>query len=292
METSELTGNIRVHLASHGITNSSKPTIMSMAKPLIQGTLDSVVTITRDQKLKHSFTKQQELVQLLTMWIIEDQQPLHVLQSKAFVRFINSLDPLFDIPSDKVIKQQIHIAYNYSTDLLIVKFQVSMISCSVTFDLWTARSGEGYLGVTCSFIDENFHLQEIVLACKRLEYPHTSEAIKELLLSIFTTWNIKSKVFTYTTDNGSNMVKLSKIISHLKHIPCVAHTIQLVVGKGLLHAEVLIARAKGLINWFKRPKQTERLINAQKALKKIENKVNLIYIYFNFNIVYLIYYFN
>ena len=88
------------------------------------------------------------------------------------------------------------------------------------------------------------------------------------------------------------MVKLSKIILHLKHIPCVAHTIQLVVGKGLLHAEVLIARAKRLINWFKRPKQIKRLINAQKALKKIENKVNLIYIYFNFNIVYLIYYFN
>ena len=171
---------------------------MLMAKPLIQGTLDSVVTITRDQKLKHNFTKQQELVQLLTMQIIEDQQPLHVLQSKAFVRFVNSLDPLFDIPSDKVIKQQIHIAYNYSTDLLIVKFQVSMISCSVTFDLWTARSGEGYLGVTCSFIDKNFHLQEIVLAYKKLEYLHISEAIKELLLSIFTTWNIKLKVFTYT----------------------------------------------------------------------------------------------
>ena len=140
------------------------------------------------------------------------------MQSKAFVRFVNSLDLLFDISSDKVINQQIHIAYNYSTDLLIVKFQVSMILCSVTFDLWIARSGEGYLGVTCSFIDENFHLQKIVLTCKRLEYPHTSEAIKELLLSIFTTWNIKSKVFTYTTNNGSNMDKLLKIIPHLKHI--------------------------------------------------------------------------
>ena len=137
--------------------------------------------------MKHSFTKQQELVQLLTIWIIEDQQPLHVLQSKAFVRFVNSLDLLFDILSDKVIKQQIHIAYNYSTDLLIVKFQVSMISCSVTFDLWIARSSEGYLDITCSFINENFYLQKIVLTYKRLEYSHISEVIKELLLLIFTT---------------------------------------------------------------------------------------------------------
>ena len=95
------------------------------------------------------------------MWIIEDQQPLHVLQSKEFVRFVNSLNPLFDIPSDKVIKQQIHIVYNYSSDLLIVKFQVSMISCSVTFDLWTARSGKGYLGITCSFLMKIFIFKKL-----------------------------------------------------------------------------------------------------------------------------------
>ena len=57
METSGPTGNIHVHLASHGITSSSKPIIILIAKPLIQGTLDSVITITRDQKLKYSFTK-------------------------------------------------------------------------------------------------------------------------------------------------------------------------------------------------------------------------------------------
>src|SRR6266498_3600378 len=286
IETKGLTGNIHTHLATHGITSKSKPTITSVIKLLTQGTLDSIVTITKEQKLKHNPVKQQELVQLLVMWIIDDQQPLHVLQNKAFIRFINSLDPLFDIPSDKIVKQQIHIAYNLSTNLLIEKFKVSMISCSVTFDLWTARSGEGYLGITCTFIDEHFYLQEVVLACKRLEYPYTSEAIKESLLLIFTSWGIEKKVFTYTTDNGSNMVKLSKIIPCLKQVPCAAHTIQLVIGKGLLHAEVLITRAKRLINWFKRPKQTERLINAQKILKKKENKVNLIYFnIFNFNII-------
>jgi hypothetical protein len=125
------------------------------------------------------------------------------------------------------------------------------------------------------------------LACKRLEYPHTSEAIKGSLLSIFETWGVEYKVFACTTDNGSNMVKLSRIIPYIKRIPCTAHTIQLVIGKGLLHAEILIARAKRLINWFKRPKQTERLINAQKTLKNY-NKVILI-VFFGFNIIYLTY---
>nr|CAG8580429.1 11696_t:CDS:2 [Entrophospora candida] len=163
IETKGPTGNIHAHLNSHGITNSSNPSITSIVKPPTQKTLDSIVM--------HNPIKQKELIQLLVMWIIEDQQPLYILQNRAFKRFIN-----------------------------------------ITFDLWTAQSGKGYLGITCTFVDESFHLQEVVLACKRLEYPHTSEVIKESLLSIFATWGVEHKVFAYTTDNGSNMVKLSRII--------------------------------------------------------------------------------
>src|SRR5437763_6579005 len=60
------------------------------------------------------------------------------------------------------------------------------------------------------------------------------------------------------------MKKCLNQISWLQRLPCTAHTIQLVVEKGLLTAEVLIARAKRLINFFTSPKQNERLLNAQK----------------------------
>src|SRR2546429_4165428 len=74
-------------------------------------------------------------------------------------------------------------------------------------------------------------------------------------------------IFLYyrcTTDNASNMKKCLNQISWLQRLLCTAHTIQLVVGKGLLNAEILIARAKRLINFFTSPKQNERLFNAQK----------------------------
>src|SRR5262249_33066183 len=57
---------------------------------------------------------------------------------------------------------------------------------------------------------------------------------------------------------------------------CTAHTIQLVVGKGLLAAEILIAHAKRLINFFTSPKQNERLLNAQKQNSEdVEEESNL-----------------
>ncbi|RGB35340.1 hypothetical protein C1646_785394, partial [Rhizophagus diaphanus] len=59
------------------------------------------------------------------------------------------------------------------------------------------------------------------------------------------------------------MKKCFNQISQIQRLSCTAHTIQLVVGKGLLAAEILIARAKRLINFFTSPKQNERLINAQ-----------------------------
>jgi hypothetical protein len=52
-----------------------------------------------------------------------------------------------------------------------------------------------------------------------------------------------------------------------------AHTLQLVIGKGLIPAERLVARAKRLINFFTTPKQTERLIEIQKSMRRNQEEV-------------------
>jgi hypothetical protein len=52
----------------------------------------------------------------------------------------------------------------------------------------------------------------------------------------------------------------------IQRLPYTAHTIQLAIGKGLAPAEILIARAKRLINFFQYQKQVERLEGVQKKL--------------------------
>jgi len=46
---------------------------------------------------------------------------------------------------------------------------------------------------------------------------------------------------------------------NIQHFFCTTHTIQLAIEKGLAPAEILIARAKRLINFFQYQKQVERL---------------------------------
>ncbi|RGB25400.1 hypothetical protein C1646_771768, partial [Rhizophagus diaphanus] len=71
-----------------------------------------------------------------------------------------------------------------------------------------------------------------------VRYPHTSQHILETLEKVLKEWKIREL---------------------------------LVVGKGMKSAEVLIARAKCLIDFFLRPKQSERLKDIQKKFPDLNN---------------------
>ena len=134
--------------------------------------------------------------------------------------------------------------------------------------MWTARNQQGFLGVTCSFLDKNFTIHEIILTVEYVRYPHTSQHIADTLLTILDEWNLKEKVHFIVTDNGANIKKAIKdmksISDNITWQPCTAHTLQLIVGKGLNSVKLLVLRAKRLIDFFLRPKQSERLEEIQK----------------------------
>jgi len=57
-----------------------------------------------------------------------------------------------------------------------------------------------------------------------------------------------------TTENGANMKKAIKnmniVSKNIKWQPCTAHTLQLVIGKGLNVVKLLVLRTKRLIDFF------------------------------------------
>ena len=111
------------------------------------------------------------------------------------------------------------------------------------------------------FLDKNFAIQEVVLTIEYVKYPHTTQNISDALLVILDQWELREKVYIITTDNGANMKKaikdMNEVSSNIKWQPCAAHTLQLVIGKGLNPIKLLVLRAKRLIDFFLRPKQSE-----------------------------------
>ena len=130
--------------------------------------------------------------------------------------------------------------------------------------MWTARSRQGYIGITCSYIDFKFTFHEITLTVNYVRYPHTAEHITESLEKTLEDWKLREKVFVITTDNAANMKKAVSNMNAIEWQGCNAHTLQLIIGKGLVPVKVLIKRVKRLIEFFMSSKQSERLEDIQK----------------------------
>ena len=271
-----------------GSDGSTRNFIYHLTKHRI--TCDADLSQNNDENIERTQSnsaKKNQLDKKFVGIIIKDDQPLSIRNDEGFHEFVEELDPLYELPSDKKVKELLVNSYNYCKGEIVHLFE-GVTSCSLTLDLWTSRSRAGYLGVTCSFVNIQFELCEATLAIEYLKYPHTSENIVDCLNQIIKKWNLDGKIFTITTDNGSNMVKAGKILKNSNNItrfPCAAHTLQLVVGKGLIPAERLVARAKRLISFFTTPKQTERLIDIQRNMRRNQEEVNFINNIFKFIIV-------
>jgi len=168
------------------------------------------------------------------------------------------------MPDEKDIKKIIYSAYNFTLPMLIKKIRIKIKGVSLITDMWTSRGEKGYIGITCSYIDSNFNLNEITLAINYVWYPHIAQHIAESLEEVLEKWNLCEKVFTITTDNASNMKKAISNMNAIEWQGCSAHTLQLIIGKGLIPIKALIIRVKRLIDFFMRPKQSERLEDIQK----------------------------
>ena len=168
------------------------------------------------------------------------------------------------VPEAKTVKAIIHQAYNFIYPKIIKQIEKKAVFVALTVDLWTSRNRKGFLKITCSYVDLNFILKEVILAIEYIRYPHTVEHIAECFENILKQWKIRHITITITTDNLANMKKSIKLLNGINWIGCFAHTLQLVIGKGLYIAKTLILRVKHLIDFFMTPKQSEWLEKIQK----------------------------
>ena len=76
--------------------------------------------------------------------------------------------------------------------------------------MWTGRNRQGFLGVTCSFLDKNFTIHELILAIEYIRYPYTAQNISDALLVILDNWGLREKTNVIITDNRVNGVSTGK----------------------------------------------------------------------------------
>lgn len=224
-------------ITNHECDNTSKSgtTTSTSASTSARSSTKSVESFFQRSIMYSNESKQKnEIDHALALMIAVDYQPFNIVNDVGFKNFVNVLDPRYTLPSKTTIRNKLigdmydSIKKKLLSELNNVKF------VAITADLWSSRNSEGFLTVTCHYINEEFVLKTAVLSTKPLEGSpnHTAENLASNLKSVFEEWDLLKKIICIVTDNAYNIVKACEILK-IRNLPCYAHTLNLVVHDGL-----------------------------------------------------------
>jgi len=191
--------------------------------------------------------------------ISKDNLPLSTVEKDGFNYLMKILSPLYKIPCRSGITQMIDEKYEVLS--LRVKKKLENISAiSLTTDVWTdTLNTKAYLGLTGHFVDINCKkLCSVTLGVKELNDRHNAD-LGTVIKDVCQQWNITpDKITVFVTDNAANIVKaiVNQYGKH-KHLPCFAHTINLIANRpfdekeGLIEVKQLITAVKEIVTFFK-----------------------------------------
>ncbi|CAG8569500.1 15672_t:CDS:2 [Gigaspora margarita] len=158
-----------------------------------------------DIKLKtakpHNTTEQAIHDKAITEVIVAQNLLLSFAEEKTFKRFTKIVDSRWIVPGKGKIKSLIDEGFNQISSCLQHDLHQAK-TVSLTANLWTAYSRKGYLGIMATWINENFELNNAVLAVTLFRYPHIADAIAKYIENVLEHWNLKTKVFSITFDSG------------------------------------------------------------------------------------------
>ena len=184
--------------------------------------------------------------------IVTDLQPVCIVEDRGFLQFLHVIDPKYVPPSRRSIMRD-HLPQLYASKCAELKKELEGIThCSITTDCWTSRATEGYITVACHYVSDDWELKSVVLNTTRLTDSHTSENLAEVLMRITDHWEITDKVHCCVSDSAAN-IKRAIHLNQWNHLPCLAHTINLIVAAAIHHDEELVSlldRVKKVVSFF------------------------------------------
>lgn len=182
-----------------------------------------------------SRAEKDKLTDAIAVFIVTTCSPYSIVETEGFRHMMKVAVPNYDVPGRKTFSDRI-IPKLYLKMRDHVKYVISRAPfVSLTMDAWTAGNKRHFLGVTCAFISEEWHLESFALACREADFSHTADNLNLLLDDVLQDFDIqKIKVVAITTDRAANMISaVSKFGTN--SVPCFAHAVNTIVNKMMDH---------------------------------------------------------
>ena len=167
----------------------------------------------------------------LLILIIACCLPFVIVESKAFVSFVASLNPDYKLPCRKKLRSLLSDLYLEKVEILKSKLPL-VKSLSITTDGYTSCQNYSYISATAHFISEKTNFISFCLGFAYVNGRHQAEDLKDALQKIFDNYKMEGKIMGIVSDNAPNIrnaLTALKVSMGIEPIRCMAHVLQLVV---------------------------------------------------------------
>lgn len=151
------------------------------------------------------YTTQCKLNALIFNFIVEDVQPISILEQPGFQRLIETLSRGKTVMNRKTFVSRLDATFDQMKTELRAKLDRVQSLCT-TADIWSVQD-RSYFGMTCHWLEDSFERKSVALTCTRMYGGYTCETVIAKIQEIHSSYNIESKICSTVTDNGSNFVK-------------------------------------------------------------------------------------
>ncbi|XP_037823636.1 E3 SUMO-protein ligase ZBED1-like [Lucilia sericata] len=225
-------------------------------------TTTELVPLKRQRSIQKSFEdiasysdgdKARKINNAIVYMICKDYHAFSLVENEGFKHLIKVLSPHFKVPCRGTVTRWVDNKYEVLSEVLKTKL-ITVGNITLTTDIWSDFQMRSFLGVTAHFgISTEF--LSITLGVYHLYERHTSEYLSTVITKVCNEWGFpKDKVTAVVTDNAANMTKAEELaFGKKKHIPCFAHTLNLVAQKVLNISELqaLVTKIKNIVAFFK-----------------------------------------
>lgn len=210
-----------------------------------------------------STSKSKELDKQLLKLVASDYLAFSIVENEEFKKFVNLLNPSYNLPSRKTMSQNLLVQmYNDVHDKVKNILDCAVAMC-VTTDGWTSMTTDSYIALTAHFIDDECIMRSVLLDCFNFNDRHTSENLLNEINRVLIKWGIQDKIIAVVTDNAANVTAAVRQ-GGWKHLPCLAHSLNLVVQSGLKEISETHIKIKSIVEYFKKSTQaTQKLLSTE-----------------------------
>jgi hypothetical protein len=140
----------------------------------------------------------------LLKWIVKTDQPFLCVDNEAFEDLIQYLKPEVLINSRRTIMRRLEELYSQMKGQLKDKLNSFKSKFSITCDVWTSKNQLSFFGFTIHFIDDDWTMQNHLLAFKYLESEHDGVSLSKAMIEVLEDYGIADRLLGVTLDNASN----------------------------------------------------------------------------------------